>query len=151
MEESIRQRNLNNISKLKESGMTPEQNGVVERLNRTFVESARSMSIFLNAQRSKYYWAEAISTAIYLMNRSPTFHESIKHLVFCAQNIYPCKLGLVICEREELYILLLLETFVTFSHRRLSALVPVALLSESYCLRMGFNDVFYSHGFAETD
>ena len=49
---------------------TPEQNGVAERLNRTLVESARSM--LLDANLSKSYWAEAVSTAVYLKNRSPT-------------------------------------------------------------------------------
>ena len=49
---------------------TPEQNGVAERLNRTLVESARSM--LLDAALSKHYWAEAISTAAYLRNRCPT-------------------------------------------------------------------------------
>ena len=49
---------------------TPEQNGVAERLNRTLVESARSM--LLDANLSKCYWAEAVSTAVYLKNRSPT-------------------------------------------------------------------------------
>lgn len=48
----------------------PEQNGVAERLNRTLVESARSM--LLDAKLSKRYWAEAISTAVYLKNRCPT-------------------------------------------------------------------------------
>ena len=49
---------------------TPEQNGVAERLNRTLVESARSM--LLDANLSKSYWAEAVSTAAYLKNRCPT-------------------------------------------------------------------------------
>ena len=49
---------------------TPEQNGVAERLNRTLVESARSM--LLDAKLSHIFWAEAISTATYLRNRCPT-------------------------------------------------------------------------------
>ena len=49
---------------------TPEQNGVAERFNRTVVESARSM--LLDAALPKSYWAEAISTATYLKNRSPS-------------------------------------------------------------------------------
>ena len=49
---------------------TPEQNGVVERMNRTIIEKARSM---LNeAHLPKQFWAEAVSTAAYLANRSPT-------------------------------------------------------------------------------
>ena len=47
---------------------TPEQNGVSERMNRTLVEMARSM---LQGQ-SRKLWAEAVNTAAYLRNRSPT-------------------------------------------------------------------------------
>ena len=46
---------------------TPEQNGVVERRNRTLVEAARTMLI--NAQLPDYLWAEAVSTACYTQNR----------------------------------------------------------------------------------
>ena len=49
---------------------TPEQNGVAERLNRTLVEMARSM--LLDAKLPKKFWAEAVSTAVYLKNRSPS-------------------------------------------------------------------------------
>ena len=40
---------------------TPQQNGVVERRNRTLVEAARNMLIFSNVLL--FLWAEAISTA----------------------------------------------------------------------------------------
>lgn len=49
---------------------TPEQNGVAERLNRTIVEKARSM--LQDSNLSERYWGEAVSTATYLKNRSPT-------------------------------------------------------------------------------
>ena len=49
---------------------TPEQNGVAERLNRTVVEMSRSMLI--DAKLRKKFWAEAVSTAVYLKNRSPS-------------------------------------------------------------------------------
>ena len=49
---------------------TPEQNGVSERLNRTLVEMARSM--LLDSKLPKKFWAEAVSTADYLKNRSPS-------------------------------------------------------------------------------
>lgn len=49
---------------------TPEQNGVAERLNRTLVEMTRSM--LLDAKLPKKFWAEAVSTAVYLKNRSPS-------------------------------------------------------------------------------
>ena len=48
----------------------PEQNGVAERMNRTLVETMRSMLIY--AKLPHAFWAEAISTAVYLRNRSPT-------------------------------------------------------------------------------
>ena len=48
----------------------PEQNGVAERLNRTLVEAARTM--LADAKLPKRFWAEALSTATYLRNRSPT-------------------------------------------------------------------------------
>ncbi|GJW28885.1 retrovirus-related pol polyprotein from transposon TNT 1-94 [Tanacetum coccineum] len=47
---------------------TPEQNGVVERRNRTLVEAARTM---LSASKLPlFFWAEAIATACYTQNRS---------------------------------------------------------------------------------
>ena len=49
---------------------TPEQNGVSESLNRTLIESARSMLI--HAKMPSKFWAEAVNTAVYLHNRSPT-------------------------------------------------------------------------------
>ncbi|KAI3729977.1 hypothetical protein L6452_18650 [Arctium lappa] len=47
---------------------TPQQNGVVERRNRTLVEAARSMLAYSSLPIS--LWAEAISTACYTQNRS---------------------------------------------------------------------------------
>lgn len=49
---------------------TPEQNGVAERMNRTIVEKARCM--LLSSGLSKSLWSEAVKTAVYLINRSPT-------------------------------------------------------------------------------
>jgi hypothetical protein len=46
---------------------SPEQNGVVERHNRTLVEAARTM--LFNAQLPDYLWAKAVSTACYTQNR----------------------------------------------------------------------------------
>ena len=48
----------------------PEQNGIAERFNRTVVESARAM--MYHAQLPQRFWAEAINTAVYLRNRSPS-------------------------------------------------------------------------------
>ncbi|KAA0066378.1 retrovirus-related Pol polyprotein from transposon TNT 1-94 [Cucumis melo var. makuwa] len=49
---------------------TPEQNGVAERKNRTVVEMTRSMLQMKGL--SNDFWAEAVSTSIYLLNISPT-------------------------------------------------------------------------------
>lgn len=48
----------------------PEQNGVAERLNRTVIEKARSL--LEDSGLGRRYWGEAVTTAIYLKNRSPT-------------------------------------------------------------------------------
>ncbi|GJW41648.1 retrovirus-related pol polyprotein from transposon TNT 1-94 [Tanacetum coccineum] len=47
---------------------TPQQNGVVERRNRTLVEAARTMLIF--SQLPEFLWAEAVATACFTQNRS---------------------------------------------------------------------------------
>ncbi|GJS20478.1 retrovirus-related pol polyprotein from transposon TNT 1-94 [Tanacetum coccineum] len=47
---------------------TPQQNGVVERRNRTLVEAARTMQIFSKAPM--FLWAAAVATACYTQNRS---------------------------------------------------------------------------------
>ena len=49
---------------------TPQQNGVVERLNRTLVEIVRTMMI--ESKLDQRFWGEALSTVVYLRNRSPT-------------------------------------------------------------------------------
>ena len=49
---------------------TPQLNGVAERKNRTILDMARSL---LKAKKlPKQYWAEAVSCAVYLLNRCPT-------------------------------------------------------------------------------
>ncbi|KAE8728454.1 FACT complex subunit SPT16-like [Hibiscus syriacus] len=50
--------------------ITPQQNGVAERMNRTLNERARNMRI--HAGLPKFLWAEAINTAAYLINRGPS-------------------------------------------------------------------------------
>ena len=49
---------------------TPQQNGVAEKMNRTLVESVRS--ILVDAHLPHKFWAKALSTAVHLRNRSPT-------------------------------------------------------------------------------
>ena len=48
----------------------PEHNGVAERMNQTLVKTVRSM--LPDAKLPHKFWAEALSTAAYLRNRSPT-------------------------------------------------------------------------------
>ncbi|KAJ4736375.1 Transposon Ty1-NL2 Gag-Pol polyprotein [Rhynchospora pubera] len=48
----------------------PQQNGIAERMNRTLNKRARAMR--LHAGLPKVFWAEAINTAAYLINRSPS-------------------------------------------------------------------------------
>ncbi|GJX72431.1 retrovirus-related pol polyprotein from transposon TNT 1-94 [Tanacetum coccineum] len=47
---------------------TPQQNGVVERRNRTLVEAARTMLIF--SRLPEFLWAEAVTTSCFTQNRS---------------------------------------------------------------------------------
>ncbi|EJD32559.1 rve-domain-containing protein, partial [Auricularia subglabra TFB-10046 SS5] len=49
---------------------SPSQNGISERLNRTIVERARAM-LFAH-ELPRFLWAEAVSYATHLKNRSPT-------------------------------------------------------------------------------
>lgn len=49
---------------------SPQQNGVAERINRTLVEMTRSM--LAGSGLPQKFWAETLSTAVYLRNRSPT-------------------------------------------------------------------------------
>nr|GEW92944.1 hypothetical protein [Tanacetum cinerariifolium] len=55
---------------------TPEQNGVVERRNRTLVEAARTM--LSAAKVPLFFWAEAIATACFTQNRSLVIHRHEK-------------------------------------------------------------------------
>ena len=47
-----------------------ELNGLAERMNRTIMERVRSMLAL--AKLPKKFWAEALSTATYVINRSPS-------------------------------------------------------------------------------
>ena len=47
---------------------TPEQNGVVERKNRVFIEMARTM--LAESSLPKKFWAEAINIACHILNRA---------------------------------------------------------------------------------
>nr|GEY75713.1 hypothetical protein [Tanacetum cinerariifolium] len=61
---------------------TPEQNGIVERQNRTLVEAARTM--LSASQLPLFFWAEAIATACYTQNRPiiiPTHDKTPYHII----------------------------------------------------------------------
>ena len=49
---------------------TPQQNGVVERHNRTLMDMVRS--ILSNSKLSLSLWMYALKTAVYLLNRVPS-------------------------------------------------------------------------------
>lgn len=49
---------------------TPEQNGIAERMNRTLVEKARAM--IFESGFDKEMWGEAVMSAVFVTNRSPT-------------------------------------------------------------------------------
>jgi hypothetical protein len=49
---------------------TPQQNGVVERRNQNVVEMARCL--IKSMGMPSYFWAEAVTTAVYILNRVPT-------------------------------------------------------------------------------
>lgn len=48
---------------------TPQQNGVAERMNKTLLERVRC--VLSNAGLTKGFWAEALNTVCYLINRTP--------------------------------------------------------------------------------
>nr|GEV90798.1 retrovirus-related Pol polyprotein from transposon TNT 1-94 [Tanacetum cinerariifolium] len=61
---------------------TPEQNGVVERRNRTLIEAARTM--LSAAKVPLFLWAEAIATACFTQNRSlviPRHEKTPYHII----------------------------------------------------------------------
>ncbi|KAJ9567681.1 LOW QUALITY PROTEIN: hypothetical protein OSB04_003647 [Centaurea solstitialis] len=63
---------------------TPTQNGVAERKNRTLMDMVRSM--FARSSLPKFLWGEALKTANYICNRTPT--KAIKGTPFELWNGY---------------------------------------------------------------
>jgi hypothetical protein len=65
---------------------TPQKNGVVEIMNRTFMDKARSM---LNGDGlAQEFWVEAVDTAKYILNMSPssTLFNMTPHEVWPIKN-----------------------------------------------------------------
>ncbi|KAL2250907.1 UNVERIFIED_CONTAM: Retrovirus-related Pol polyprotein from transposon TNT 1-94 [Sesamum indicum] len=58
------------IKRHKTNPYTPQQNGVAERMNRTLLEKVRCLLISSGLQKS--FWGEAVLTAAYLINLSPS-------------------------------------------------------------------------------
>jgi transposase InsO family protein len=52
-----------------------EQNGKVERANRTIMDKARSMLI--DSQLEKQYWRDALTSAVFVANRTPSKNQSL--------------------------------------------------------------------------
>ncbi|CAB0004504.1 unnamed protein product [Nesidiocoris tenuis] len=65
----------NGIQRRLSAPYTPQQNGLAERMNRTLLEKARCMMTDANVPPS--LWAEAVHTANYLRNRTPS--RSLNH------------------------------------------------------------------------
>ncbi|KAL3623657.1 hypothetical protein CASFOL_032473 [Castilleja foliolosa] len=70
------------IARHKTVRLTPQQNGLAERMNRTLLERVRCM--LLGAGVAKQFWGEAVTTACYLINRSPSSAIKFK----CPQEIW---------------------------------------------------------------
>ena len=81
----------------------PQQNGVAERLNRTLVESARAMLSHSNLPNR--FWAEAVSTAAYLRNRTTNEEHLMRSgMVTSRTSVISRCLGvlpIVMCQMQE--------------------------------------------------
>ncbi|GJV20172.1 retrovirus-related pol polyprotein from transposon TNT 1-94, partial [Tanacetum coccineum] len=60
----------NGIRRFLTAPYSPQQNGVVERKNRTILNMVRSM--LKSKKMPKEFWAEAVDCAVYLLNRCPS-------------------------------------------------------------------------------
>ncbi|KAL5741578.1 hypothetical protein ACOSP7_028310 [Xanthoceras sorbifolium] len=69
---------------------TPSQNGVAERKNRHLLETARALLFQMNVP--KPFWADAVSTACFLINRMPSsvLHGEIPYkILFPNKSLFP--------------------------------------------------------------
>ncbi|KAJ7982145.1 Retrovirus-related Pol polyprotein from transposon TNT 1-94 [Quillaja saponaria] len=80
---------------------TPQQNGVAERKNRHILETARALLIGTNMPCR--YWSDAVTTAVYLLNRMPSkilefktplqvlsHHSSLPSVMLLPPRIFGC-------------------------------------------------------------
>nr|GEX60771.1 hypothetical protein [Tanacetum cinerariifolium] len=74
------------ISRQFSATRTPQQNGVVERRNRTLVEAARTKLTFANLPL--FFWAEAIATACFIQNPQGKrrLSQSVKEVAIPSSN-----------------------------------------------------------------
>ena len=74
------------ISRQFSAPRTPQQNGVVERKNRTLIEAARTM--LSESILPMYFWAEAVNTACYTQNRTliTKEHEKTPYEIMANKN-----------------------------------------------------------------
>jgi transposase InsO family protein len=64
------------IERQKNTPYTPQQNGVAETMNKTMMEKSRSM--LSGAKLVREFWAEAMGSACYLVNQSPSSALDVK-------------------------------------------------------------------------
>ena len=66
---------------------TPDLNGLAERMNRTIMERVRSM--LSHAKLPKSYWAKAMYTVVYLINKSPSvpLKGDVPHRVLTGKDV----------------------------------------------------------------
>ena len=60
----------NGIERHRTCAYTPQQNGVAERMNRTIMEKVRCL--LDESGLEEKFWAEAVATAVYVINRTPS-------------------------------------------------------------------------------
>ncbi|GKB15323.1 putative ribonuclease H-like domain-containing protein [Tanacetum coccineum] len=65
--EEVKVHNCKGIKREYSNAKTPQQNGVAERKNKTLIEAARTM--LADSFLPNTFWAEAVSTACYVLNR----------------------------------------------------------------------------------
>ena len=66
---------------------TPQLNGLAERMNRTIVERVRCL--LSSAKLRKHFWGEALMTAVYLINLSPSYplQGDVPNRVWCDKGV----------------------------------------------------------------
>ena len=86
------------IARQKNTPYTPHKNKVAERMNRTLMEKARSM--LSGTGLGQEFWAEAVETACYLVNRSPSsaLEDKTPHEVWTGKKPYLSHLRVFGCD-----------------------------------------------------